>query len=226
LIEIKLPLMCDIQTAPMQSIHFKSRLWSNGMQILLREHASLTAMLQSLLLMIDRGPRDAPEAFFDVMRSMLFYIDEFPEKEHHPKESDVLFPRVARLSPGLFATIEKLEHDHMRGEQKIHELQHALLAWEILGESRMAAFTTAARDYVAFYRNHMRLEEKVVVPAALAHFLPADWVEIDAAFGSNRDILGSGAHRDPAYDRLFSRIVTAAPAPIGVGASGEGAADL
>ncbi len=25
-------------------------------------------------------------------RAILFYIDEFPEREHHPKESEHLFP--------------------------------------------------------------------------------------------------------------------------------------
>jgi hypothetical protein len=62
-------------------------------RILLGEHASLRAVLQSILLMLERGPGDAPERFFDVMRAMLFYIDEFPERLHHPKESNLLFPR-------------------------------------------------------------------------------------------------------------------------------------
>ena len=58
------------------------------------EHASLAAVLQSLRLMLNQGPGDEPAAFFDVVRAMLFYIDEFPERQHHPKESQLLFPSV------------------------------------------------------------------------------------------------------------------------------------
>ena len=34
-------------------------------------------------MMVERGPGDNPEKFFDVLRAMLFYIDEFPEP-HRP----------------------------------------------------------------------------------------------------------------------------------------------
>ena len=41
---------------------------------------------------MDQGPGDNPATFFDVTRAMLFYIDEFPERQHHPKESRVSLP--------------------------------------------------------------------------------------------------------------------------------------
>ena len=51
-----------------------------SLQIIRDEHSSLAAMLQSMRMMVERGPADKPENFFDVMRAMLFYIDEFPER--------------------------------------------------------------------------------------------------------------------------------------------------
>ena len=72
---------------------------SISLRTIREEHASLAAVLHSLRLMLDRGPGDQPAAFFDVMRAMLFYIDEFPERQHHPKESQWLFPKVAERSP-------------------------------------------------------------------------------------------------------------------------------
>jgi len=188
-----------------------------SIQIIRDEHAALASMLRSLTMMLDRGPVDAPEQFFDVLRAMLFYIDEFPERLHHPKESDLLFPRVARLAPETMDTIVKLEKDHARGETAVRELQHLLLAWELMGESRRAAFETAARQYRDFYLEHMRLEETVILPAAQKVLQPQDWKELDAAFGSNADPLTGKYPRDPVYDRLFTRIVMRAPAPIGVG---------
>jgi hypothetical protein len=45
----------------------------------------------------------------------------------------------------------------------------------------------------------------------------ADWLELDAAFATNCDPLTGKYPRDPAYDRLFTKIVSQAPAPIGLG---------
>ena len=188
-----------------------------SLRIIREEHASLSAMLRSLLALVQRGPADKPERFFEVVRAMLFYIDEFPERQHHPKESDLLFPRVARLSPETMNTIVQLETDHARGEASVRELQHLLLAWELMGESRRQAFENAARRYSDFYLEHMRLEEIQILPAAEKVLSDEDWQALDNAFLQNRDLLSKENSRDPAYERLFSRIVMLAPAPIGVG---------
>jgi len=192
-----------------------------ALRVIRDEHASLAAMLQSLLRMIQQGPDPAgtgePELYFDVLRAMLFYIDEFPEKHHHPKESDLLFPRVARAAPQTVPTIDLLERDHLQGEQRVRELMHLLLAWELLGATRRPAFEEEARRYVDFYLHHMRLEETVVLPAAEAALSEADWHALNAAFATNLDPLSQRIPRDPQFDRLFTRIVMRAPAPVGLG---------
>jgi hemerythrin-like domain-containing protein len=186
------------------------------LQIIRDEHAALAAVLRSLQMMIARGPQDQPERFFDVVRAMLFYIDEFPERLHHPKESDLLFPKLARVAPELMPVIRKLEVDHMQGENKVRGLQHLLMGWELIGDSRRATFTEAATKYVTFYLEHMRIEEAELLPVAEKRLTEDDWNSLDAAFISSRDPLAGGV-RDPSYDRLFTRIVMTAPAPIGVG---------
>jgi hemerythrin-like domain-containing protein len=192
------------------------------LQIVREEHTALAAVLRSLSMLLEMGPGDEPERFFDVLRAMLFYIDEFPERLHHPKESNHLFPKLVRAAPQLMPVIERLEQDHVQGEGKVRELQHMLLAWELIGESRRAAFEQAARDYVTFYLQHMRTEEVDLFPVAQQVLTPIDWIELDSAFTKDRDPLASG-QRDPVFDRLFTRIVTATPAPIGVGRSFDAA---
>lgn len=186
------------------------------LQIIHDEHTALAAVLRSLSMMVQRGPGDEPERFFDVLRAMLFYIDEFPERLHHPKESNLLFPKLARARPDLMPVIRKLEDDHMQGEGLVRELQHLLLAWELLGEARRATFTRALEDYIRFYLDHMRTEETQLLPAAEKALTAEDWAMLDATFEKQRDPL-AGGERDPSYDRLFTRIVMTAPAPIGVG---------
>ena len=194
-----------------------------SIRIIRDEHAALAAMLRSLSMMIERGPDNGPkhvlepENFFDVVRAMLFYIDEFPERLHHPKESDLLFPRVARMAPETAEIISRLEQDHASGELAVRELQHLLLAWQLVGESRRAAFVQATKQYIAVYLKHMLLEETAILPIAMRVLNDADWEELDAAFAANCDPLTGNYPLDPVYELVFSRIVMRAPAPVGVG---------
>lgn len=192
-----------------------------ALRVIRDEHASLAAMLQSLLQMVHRGldpeGRGEHERYFDVMRAMLFYIDEFPETLHHPKETELLFPRVAKAAPETAEVIAQLDRDHHAGENRVRELMHLLMAWEYLGESRRVAFETAAIAYVGFYLEHMRQEEAVILPAAERALTSADWHALNAAFATNQDPLNTRLPRNPQFDRLFTRIVMLAPSPVGVG---------
>lgn len=188
-----------------------------SLRIIREEHAALAAMLRSLQLMVERGPKQDAQRFFAVLRAMLFYIDEFPERLHHPKETELLFPKVALASQHAANAVRKLNHDHERGESAVRQLQHLLLAWELVGETRRGAFEGACLRYITFYLDHMQLEETVILPEAEQWLSAEEWQQLDDAFLSNRDPLTGKYPIDPAYERLFAHIVLTAPAPIGVG---------
>ncbi|TXI74619.1 MAG: hemerythrin domain-containing protein [Limnohabitans sp.] len=188
-----------------------------SLQIIRDEHASLAAMLQSMRMLVERGPDEGRKNFFDVLRAMLFYIDEYPERLHHPKESNLLFPKVVKASPKVLGAIDRLERDHMHSEKAARELQHLLLAWELLGPSRRPAFQEAFSKYIDFYLDHMNMEEEVILPEAEKVLSPAEWSEIDAAFEKNADPLTGKYPPTAEYEKLFSLIVQRAPAPIGLG---------
>lgn len=189
----------------------------SALQTIRDEHASLAAMLQSMRLMVQKGPSDDRRQFFDVLRGMLFYIDEFPERLHHPKESNLLFPKVVKLAPKVIGAVDKLERDHMRSEKAARDLQHLLLAWELLGPSRRTAFEEAVGQYIDAYLAHMNLEENVILPEAERCFSEEDWRLLDAAFAENADPLTGQYRPTETYEKLFSLIVTRAPSPIGLG---------
>lgn len=188
-----------------------------SLQIIRDEHASLGAMLKSMRMLIQQGPGESPQRFFDCLRVMLFYIDEFPERLHHTKESTLLFPLVLKAAPELRDAIAQLERDHEQGEKAVRELQHLLLAWELLGDSRMQVFLTESLRYLDFYQAHMKLEETLILPEAEKCLSEADWKQLDTAFRQNMDPLGGKYPPNPAYDRLFTRIVLRARIPIGLG---------
>ena len=189
----------------------------SALQTIRDEHASLAAMLQSMRLMVEKGPSDDHRQFFNVLRAMLFYIDEFPERLHHPKESNLLFPKVVKLAPKTMGAVDKLERDHMRSEKAARDLQHMLLAWELLGPGRRAAFKEAMGQYIDAYLEHMNLEENVILPEAERCFSEEDWKLLDAAFAENADPLTGQYRPTETYEKLFTLIVTRAPSPIGLG---------
>ena len=188
----------------------------NCLQVIRNEHQALSAMLRSIpLLLSQRRPAGTPPDFA-ALRAMLFYVDEFPEKRHHRKETELLFPRLRARSTQLHEVLAQLDHDHARGERRIRELEHALLAWEVMGESRRVPFETALAKYIDFYHGHMAIEEREVLPLCEKVLTPHDWEELDQAFAANRDAL-AGATPEAEYRDLFSRIVKQVPAPVGLG---------
>ena len=188
---------------------------NDAIQVIREEHAALAAMLRSLGMLIQRGPRDKRDRFFETVRWMLFYIDEFPEKHHHRNEPKHLFPAILKGAPELRPVIDRLEDEHCNGERRVRELQHLLMAWEILGDSRREAFESEFDTYLRFYLEHMQIEETQLLPLARRLMAQSDQQALDESFRVRRDPLAGGL-RSPEYEALFTRIVQLAPAPIGL----------
>jgi len=190
---------------------------SEALRIIQQEHQALSAMLLALAALVRQSRDSKSPPPFGVLRAMLFYIDEFPERLHHPKESSLLFPKVRQRCPELIPVLERLDDDHARGEASVRELQHRLLAFELLGEPRREAFEDATQRFVERYLQHMSLEETTILPAARRDLDALDWADLDAAFAANRDLLAGHGEPDGEYAPLFKLIVQTAPAPIGLG---------
>lgn len=187
-----------------------------ALEIIRGEHAALSAMLRSILLLLAQHRRDGTMPDFAALRAMLFYVDEFPERRHHRKETELLFPKLRARTPQHRDLLDHLDLDHARGESRIRELEHALLAFEMMGESRRSEFEETAARYVDFYLGHMALEEREILPLAEQSLTAADWKDLDDAFLANRDPL-TGAQPEAEYAALFTRIVNTVPGPVGLG---------
>lgn len=188
----------------------------SALRIIREEHAALAAMLRSMPMLVAHHRQSGTPTDFAALRAMLFYVDEFPEQRHHRKETELLFPKLRARTPLAREQLDRLDAEHARGERSIRELEHALTAYEIMGEARRAAFEEKLQRYVDFYLAHMRLEEEAILPLAQKVLTGPDWAELDEAFEANRDpLLGHTPEQE--YRTLFSRIVNLVPAPIGLG---------
>ena len=187
-----------------------------AIRIIREEHQSLAAVLHGLLYLVReiRGYRAEPD--FALLGAMVYYIDTFPERFHHPKEDAWLFRLLHLRHPPAHALLERLQSEHRAGATKLRQLEQALVRYQQGGRGEFAVFAAAVEAYVAFERDHMRSEETEVFPLAQKYLTPADWSEIDAAFLDHADPLLGEAVRDD-FRSLFRRIVNLAPPPIGVG---------
>jgi hemerythrin-like domain-containing protein len=179
--------------------------------VIREEHRALAQVLGGMLQHLAVHGRAQTQPDFDALRAMLFYIDEFAEQRHHRKESEQLFVKLRARAPQARRLLDSLEEHHARGERTIRDLEHALIAFEVMGDSRRPAFEQAVQRYADFYRAHMATEEREVLPLADRSLTEDDWNELDAAFEANRDPLASG-NPEAEYLVLLQRIRSMIPA--------------
>ena len=182
--------------------------------ILKSEHRSISVILAALkhLAQIAQDARLKPE--FQVFRSMLRYIDQYPEQLHHPKEDEHLFARLVLRSRDAKKLVDELKAEHVEGAKLIRELERNLLFFEEGWPAGAAEFLGAVNAYAEFHWKHMRKEETELLPLAEKHLTADDWRAIDRAFSANEDPIAKIEERD--FQKLFSRIANLAPTPVGL----------
>lgn len=187
---------------------------NKSISIIHEEHRALAAMLSGMRTIaagIEAG-RLKPD--FDLLASMIRYIDEVPEKVHHPKENEYLFAKLRLRSSEALPVIEELEEEHRQGAARMLALSGALAAYSQAGAAGFSGFYDELKKYIDEEWKHMNTEETLIFPLARQHLTADDWAEIDAAFLAN-DNPWQGAAGE--YAALFSKIVNSAPAPVGLG---------
>ena len=187
-----------------------------AIRIIQEEHRSLAAVLHGMLYLVheirDRGIKPP----FEVLGAMVYYIDAFPERFHHPKEDQYLFRLLRIRFPDSAEVLDRLKQEHRLGAEKIRTLEQALARYQQGGADEFSNFLTAVEAYAAFHWTHMKTEEHVILPMAEKYLTAGDWESIDAAFLGHTDPM-LGIEAGAKYEDLFRRITWLAPAPIGLG---------
>jgi len=183
--------------------------------IIYDEHRSISAVLSGLrsLAQMAKDGRLRPD--FGVFRAMIYYIDAFPERMHHPKEDAYLFAHLLRRDPEARELVDALKQEHVLGAQLVRDLEQAMLAYEQTWPKGAERFIGAVDAYTEFHWNHMRREEREAIPRAERALKPEDWADIEAAFAGNADPIADLRESD--FNALYQRILTLAPTPVGLG---------
>ena len=186
-----------------------------ALHIIGEEHQSLAAILHALRFMLKEvaAQRLAPD--LKLFQAMVHYLDAYAEQRHHPKE-DLLFKALEKQGLEGTEALAELAQQHAAAPQRIAVLQGALNRY-LADPSRFEEFASAFERYAEFYREHMLLEEEVVLPLLRKHLTEEAWVTVNKAFQEKMasDKLKDRSQED--FKALFSKLVDCAPAPLGFG---------
>ena len=87
------------------------------------EHRSLAAVLHGMLYLVRDIREHGSAPNFDLLSAMVYYIDAFPERYHHPKEDGYLFRLLRKRHPAAAPVLDQLERQHKEGAAKIRDLE-------------------------------------------------------------------------------------------------------
>jgi hemerythrin-like domain-containing protein len=184
------------------------------------EHRSLAAVVQGLRYLVSETRERNATPDFGLLRAIIFYLEEFPEKQHHPKENAYFFARLRQRTHEADAVVAELERQHIAGAGRVRDLDLALGRYEAGKPDGLENFSAAVAAFAEEITKHMALEEDTVIPLARKFLTAEDWVEIGVAFSKNGDPrFAAGTDRE--CRDLFRRIVNLAPPPTGVGPAGK-----
>jgi hemerythrin-like domain-containing protein len=193
---------------------------NKAIRIIHDEHRSISAVLSGLKALVTMARDSAARPDFAVFRAMVYYIDAFPERMHHPKEDLYLFARLLNRDPAARPLIDELQSEHARGARLVRDLEHALLEYEQTWPAGVERLAAVVDSYAQFHWNHMRREENELMPRAQQALTGEDWAAIESAFAGNHDPIADLREHD--FNALFQRIVNIAPVPVGLGAPWKG----
>jgi len=151
----------------------------------------------------DDGPN------YELMLDVVSYLRYFPDRYHHPRE-DVAFARLAKRDPGLKPLIDQLLQEHRviaaSGSELLKYLEQVVDDVVI----ERAKVEAAAATYLVYYRRHLALEDRDIVPRAEQLLTLQDWEAVLAAIPTSADPL-FGEDCEPRYRELRRQIALAAP---------------
>jgi hemerythrin-like domain-containing protein len=174
-----------------------------------REHHTLGLVIDVLQRLLADIEREYITPDFSLLAASLYYVDDFPERCHHPKEDEYWFEAVRRCTTCFNAVLDALQAEHILSTQTNGYLQRALVHYQGGAPEGLKSFKDAVDSYAGMLRDHMHKEEELLDQTrdCLAE---ADWQKIAAAFDANDDPL-FGANRREEFRRLYLHIVNQLP---------------
>jgi hemerythrin-like domain-containing protein len=173
------------------------------------EHCSLTTVLALLEKLLHDVAELKSEPDFVLLSSALYYIDDFPERVHHPKEDEHIFACLRKRTAAYNEILDRLQAEHIRSSSLAGIVERALVHYQGGAPEGLERLRSAVSAYSALLTDHMRKEEQLF-ESARDHLTEEDWFAIAAAFEADLDPLAADAARQE-FRRLRARIMSMLP---------------
>ena len=177
--------------------------------IIKAEHKSLGTVLHTMQALLSRIAAGHIAADFGLLAAALYYIDDFPERCHHPKEDEYLFKRLRLRTVEFDAVLDRLQTEHVRSGAAVSDLHRALVLYQGGAPEGLRLFISAVDSYFAETREHFATEERLLASAREV-LNEEDWALIAWAFAANDDPL-FGNNQRLEFSQLYHRIMLLAP---------------
>ena len=179
----------------------------NTIDKLQAEHADFAKLLNLLEAQL-RVFHSGEQPDYGLMLDIFYYLTNFPDRDHHQRE-ELIFAKLAIRDPNTRAAVDELTRQHRTIAQngaRFLENLNAVLGGAILTRESVE---TPGLEYIAFYRNHLKMEERELFPIARKLLDEKDWAAIDAAIESTADPL-FGPRVDERFAGIHDQISRAA----------------
>jgi hemerythrin-like domain-containing protein len=168
------------------------------------EHRSLASVLQTMQTMLDKIAAGYAPADFALLAAALYYIDDFPERHHHPKEDAYLFKRLRARTNEFDDILDRLQSEHERSALSVAGLHRALVHFQGGALEGLPHMQAAIDSYATEMRKHIAMENDLLTRARPV-LSEQDWEAIAGAFAANDDPL-FGDNRRLEFSQLYQRI--------------------
>ncbi len=162
------------------------------------EHAKFSRLLDTIQNLLADSRAGAP-IDHEWLRDIVSYLHRYGHALHHPRE-DIGFAHLLTKAPELAETIARLEAEHTRiftdGEALEARLEQVVAGALVSRE----AIEVLAYGYIDLQREHLAIEEDVIIPRIAQTFDATDW----ALVGARIDEQVNQAH--PGLEEHFMRL--------------------
>ncbi len=114
---------------------------------------------------------------YEMMQGVMEYFLDYPDLYHHPTE-DLILSKMKSRSWTAKDGFPDLRHEHQELAAMTRGFSTAIQDILLEAEIPREAFQQRAREFLDFYRSHIKKEEEVFFPAALKMLTKEDWAEI------------------------------------------------
>lgn len=174
------------------------------LQRIIAEHKVIAAMMDAMDAEITA--LETQGAFdIDLVRLILRYMAEYPDRFHHPKE-EVLFDAAEAKDSSFAAMAATVRDEHNGLPGQTAHLAEMLSTLEIGQSMPLGDVLRALHDYVSKEREHMRRERDEVFPRLEALLTDEQWEDAEACAQQIDDPLFHGGTPGP-FRRLQDLIL-------------------